>query len=190
MAEPVGAPTLYRIEMEKTLGSEAWTNVYYGLPEGTGGYPLALVDAILAAERAVTHPTVSFTRTRISSTARGDDMYRIVQHNVAGQSATTGDVMPLFVVARVELGTVQGRPSRKYLRGVLTETEVAVGVVSANAITRINNGYSTPIAAAAGLTDVDGQEIISATVVSAVGMRQLRRRSRSRFDPETGTERQ
>lgn len=189
MTDPGPIPGIYRIDIEKRLGEERWSNVYYGLPEGGQGFPLALVDAILAAERAVTHGSVTFTRTRVASTDPGDNTYRIVQHGVTGSRSFTGELLPLFCAVRVELATVAGRPSRKYLRGIITEGEINFNALGTQLRTEVNNNYATPIAAAVGLVDLDGQEIVSAAVVSDVAMRQLRRRSRYPYNPQTGQKR-
>lgn len=188
MAEP-GAPMLYRIDVEKRLAEESWTNVYYGQSEPGTGLPSILAGQIVAAERAVHAPTVTITRARLSSTNVGDETYQLIPVNQAGTRVVTGSLEPLFVVVRCDFGTVSGRPSRKYLRGVITENDKEFTVLSPGTATFLKTNYVDVLVGLAGLVDVDNQEWVNGSVNPAIAMRQLRRRSRSKFDPNTGAPR-
>jgi hypothetical protein len=78
-----------------------------------------------------------------------------------------------------------GRPSRKYWRLPLEEAAVLNGQVEPTFVTawqgHVNDYFASP--ASAGVIDVDGQLLVSGTIMAPVGMRQLRRGSRRRVTP-------
>jgi hypothetical protein len=86
------------VEKESTFQgrTERWSNVYcYEMPTVTVAAHEAIQDAVLAAERPVHGPNVTFKRTRVFTTEglnTGDDgiMYSIMERNAAGTGTNSG----------------------------------------------------------------------------------------------------
>ena len=113
-------PALSEVEIEKLYNGEYWVNRYH-LSVGIAD-ALAPAQAILAAERTVTDSRIIFTKMNVRTTAVGDEQYftqAVNQMGLANNSAA--DLLPLFNVVRVDFSAIIGRPSRKYLRGLLIE---------------------------------------------------------------------
>ena len=177
---------LYQIDIEKYLQGPGflnnfWTNVYFA--DSTDLAAAQTVAAsILALERAVHLTTVTFTKYRVREKTPGATG-QISTISLAGQRTVSGDALPLFNVVRVDLNTGTGRPSRKYLRCPLQEAEQANGSLTTTYISAFNTAYRDPLLAISSLRDVDNQPFVSATTITAVGMRQLRRGSTRRNNP-------
>jgi hypothetical protein len=174
----------FMFEIEKYYNGEYWVNRYFSDAAdlaGAGGVAMAVV----ALERAITLPIVTFTKVSVRTTALADEVYTTLPVNLLGTLNQAGDPLPLFNVVRVDIGASVGRPSRKYLRGVLEE-QITLGMkITTAMITLINNTYCTPLAQLAGLCDEDGNNFISASVKPEIGMRQLRRGSKKKPIPST-----
>lgn len=174
---------LYQLEIEKYYNGEYWVNRYMltGATLSAMGSPAA---SILNAERAITDNRILFTKMNIRTAAVGDDEYTTVPVNLMGGSSNpTIDLMPLFVVLRVDFAAAVGRPSRKYIRGSLIESSVTGMSVNSAIVTAYNTNYASVVAAVAEFCDVDGDDIISGAVNPNVGMRQLRRGSKKTVTP-------
>lgn len=170
---------LWSLDIEKKLPSGiTWSNRY--ILDDTGGSDLTIpAGEIVAAERAIHSNLVTFTKYRVSSMLVDDDAYIIVPLGLLGLRNTGAvELMPLFVVARVDFQVPQGRPSRKYLRGVLHEGDVAITELTQAALDFIQNNYATVVAAVSAYVDVDGQSIQTGAAQKPVAMRQLRRGSK------------
>jgi hypothetical protein len=172
-----------RITIEKFLASvgEYWTNVYWA-DFATPAAAIPTADDLVTAERSVTLPAVQFTKYRIDDGTPLTEVWETKTLNLPGLSATTGDPVPLFVVARVDFSVAGGgRPSRKYLRGVLTEAVMTMVAIDSGQLAALNSYASAVVAAAT--CDVDGQGISSGSANPMPGMRQLRRGSKKSSTP-------
>lgn len=172
-----------RITIEKFLPSqgEYWTNVYWAdFPTPAAAIPTA--EDLVTAERGIHLPAVTFTKFRIDDGTPDTEIWETQVLNLQGLASTTGEMMPLFVVARVDFTVAGGgRPSRKYLRGVLTEEVVNGFLLNAGMLTVLGS-YAAAVAAAA-THDVDGQGITGGSAHPQPGMRQLRRGSKKKTTP-------
>lgn len=170
------------LEIEKVYNGEYWVNHYYlnSADLSAAGSPAA---AILNAERAFHDSRITFTKFTVRTTADLDYVYTTVPVNLPGLSgAGASDLMPLFVVMRVDMGATAGPPSRKYYRGVLKEDAVTGMQINSAFI----SGTATAVAALAAVTalcDPQGDDIITALINPNVGMRQLRRGSKKKVIP-------
>lgn len=173
---------VFKVDVEKQLGTEFWTNVYYVDTPSLTDALLPMAD-IVVAERNITSNQVMFTKARVSDLVPGTDQFITTPLNQPGNVATEGTLLPLFNVLRVDLGVGVGRPSRKYLRGVLHEAAVNFNTIEAASYASFQTAYADNLELIEELVDVDGQPIIDVTVNNQVGMRQLRRGSRRATQP-------
>ena len=172
----------WRVTVEKVLSGEFWTNRYILSSASLADAYSAALDTIIPAERAVTSNYVTFVKVRVDDMVPNTDNYQTGILNMQGLRNVTGDLMPLYVVARVDFTVNASSPSRKYLRGVLYENDVTGPLqVSAGTQTVINDAYVAPMVALASFVDVDGQDIVGGATNPNVGMRQLRRGSKKKL---------
>jgi len=174
---------LFSLDVQKTFRGLFWTNRYIleltGISDGD-----TAAAAIIEAERAITIPDVDFTSYRISDMVVGTDIFRVVPVNESGERVILTQALPLFDVLRVDFGTDVGRPSRKYLRGVLAEGDQEnYGELIVGSLAEFQTNYADAVLAVTEYVDVDGQAFVSAAPFSRVAMRQLRRGSRKRTEP-------
>lgn len=177
---------VFQIDIEKQFGTEFWTNVWHVRAPSIG-------DAVPAAneikdyERGIHKSYVTFTKGRVRTAVKGDDVYSTLVYNQPGLVANTDSYLPLFNIVRVDLQAEQERPSRKYFRLPLAENDQANSLLAGSVTSSVNAGMAGLIAALQGLgtplVDVDDQLIISATTALSVGMHQLRRGSKRRQQP-------
>ena len=178
-------PALTVLEIEKLYGAEYWVNRYFlSTNIGDSG---AVAPEVLALERSITDNRITFTKMSLRTIAEGDDVYATVPINLPGLKDWGGsDLLSLFNVVRVDFAAAVGRPSRKYLRGVLGEASTLAFNITDAVIATINTSYATPMAAIAAFCDAQGEDIISGACARAVGMRQLRRGSKKKVIPSSG----
>lgn len=171
-----------RLTIEKMYQGEYWTNVYWLAGSvGDAGSPAA---AIIAAEKAVTLDSVLFTKARLDDGVQDTDVYAtIIINDFGDRELATGTMVPLFNVVRVDFAAGGGRPSRKYLRGLLTEAFVNFNTIEAAQVSFFQTNYATVVAEVTAFQDVDGDDISSGVVHPFVGMRQLRRGSKKKTIP-------
>lgn len=172
----------WRLTVEKFLASAAeyWTNVYYfdsAAVTNTATFAQAVVDA----ERAVHLSQVTITKWRADDNTLGTDEYVTTPVNLPGlrAGAPLDTILPLFVTGRVDFAASSGRPSRKYLRGVLQESDVSMTSISGASLTALEE-YASTMAGLTGYVDIDGQELVAGSVFPAPQMRQLRRGSKKK----------
>lgn len=171
-----------RLTIEKMYQGEYWTNVYW-LSTDLSDSAAAAVD-ILAAERAITLSPVLFTKMRIDDGVEDTDVFVTSSPNLFGLRSPGGNEMvPLFNVLRVDFAAGVGRPSRKYMRGVLTEDDVIFNTIRATPLATLDAAYAAVVAAVTAFVDVDGEDITSGASYPFVGMRQLRRASKKKTTP-------
>jgi hypothetical protein len=174
---------LFTLDVQKELRGEYWTNRY--VLDGVSLLALtAPANAIVAAERAITLGDVRIVSYRISDRIAGGDVYIVQPVGVLGQRTVATQALPLFDVARVDFSVGQGRPSRKYLRGVLAEgDQTNYGELELTTVQFIDDNYANIVSDVPEYVDVDGQQIAYGRCYPYVGMRQLRRGSKRRSQP-------
>lgn len=178
---------IHRVTIEKHQPSvgEFWTNVYFvNVNDRPAAIPI--MDALVAAERALyIGPTgIYITKGRIDDrNPATPEAFTTKVYNLAGQrTGTTGGQAPLWVTVRVDLSTGDtGRPSRKFLRGVLTEDDFNMVSLSGT-VQSLVVGYIQAVVNA-GIVDVDGQNITNGALFNAPQMRQLRRGAKKKVTP-------
>jgi hypothetical protein len=175
---------IWRITIEKYLAmaGEYWTNVYHA--DVAGGTEAQNVANLLVTMEQQFHSTaVLFTKARVDDNTPNTDVYDTFAINQFGLGNASADLMPLFVVMRVDINTVgAGRPSRKYYRGGLNESQVN-GMTIAQAVVDYYRTTMEPVMLGNGLVDVDGQAFSSVEPSPITGMRQLRRGSKKKATP-------
>ncbi len=174
---------LFSLDIEKRLEGEYWTNRYI-LDRAELGAAANSGTDIYNAESAITADIVEFTKFRVSDLVPNTDVYQIIQLNSFGDRPSQGEYLPLFNVVRVDFNVSGGgRPSRKYLRLPIFETDQRNGVLEPAFYTFVQLNYAQVIAGYTSYVDIDGQEINGGRVSPQVGMRQLRRGSKRRLQP-------
>lgn len=177
----ISAP--FVVDVEKQMGSEFWSNRYFlNAPDLADA--VAAARTIALAERKITSAAAVFTKMSVRSTTPGSEVYTTVPMNFRGDRSGLGaEHYPLFAVVRVDFAVERGRPSRKYLRGVIFENE-ANGFQLANGIIDVVTAeYVTPLVALQQYVDIDNSAITEGTVKPDVAMRQLRRGSKKKSTP-------
>jgi hypothetical protein len=179
-SNPAQVTAPYQLSIEKYYAGEYWVNRYFLST-------LALTDArtaanaIAALERTLYSGYVVMTKMSISSTQQGDFVYEtIVLNQPGGRDIALNQMLPLFVVVRVDFSVQASRPSRKYLRGVLIEPDINGVAIEPAIITMVNTNYATKMAAIADFVDPQGSDIVTGACHPQVAMRQLRRGSKKR----------
>ncbi len=170
------------LDIEKSFAGEFWTNRYIlNVPSFTEGK--LVKDEIVALEKAIHTTIVNFERWRLSDFDPATDAYQTGIIGGTGSRATGTNIMPGFVVVRVDFEPESGRPSRKYLRYVGTESDANTDLWTDGFVLEIFNNYANPMLAVDEYVDVDLQTFLTTVVSRKVGMRQFRRGSRRRTEP-------
>lgn len=174
---------LWKVDIEKKLGSEYWTNVYYVFAEDLATAH-GIAQNIVQIERAITATGVTFTKYRTSDVVPGTDIFVSTNNNEAGlRPVTMAGLLPLFNVARFDLSAEAGRPSRKFMRAVLQESDITFDAIDPGILAELDANYSQPLELIEELRDIDSQGIVDVQLYPLVGMRQLRRGSKRRLAP-------
>jgi len=105
--------------------------------------------------------SIGFTDTILAADAYGDL-----------DSASSGQKAPTFAVARVDFAVANSRPSRKFYRAPLRETDFDGDVLSSGYITALAAGLGN-LAAVGGIVDNDAQEWLNTYTVRGVTSRRL-----------------
>lgn len=169
---------LYNVDIQKLANNYYWTNRYIvDAPDLVAAQSQS--DWYVSAERNIHLNHVQFVAVRVSDQDPATDNYVTKALVGTGTLNLTTEVTPLFVVIRVDFSVGSGRPSRKFLRGCLTEAHVGHwGDLTGTRITEITNNYITPLLQNRGYVDPQGTPIISGAVHPRVTNRQLRRGSK------------
>ncbi len=167
------------LDIEKEYQGEYWTNRYV-LAAASPAAGLGAAQQIVGIERAVTNSPILFTRFRLSDDVANTDNYQIVQVNLYGLDPIGSNVLlPLFNVVRVDFTPVGGgRPSRKYLRGLLTELTAEFNTIQPGPVGTWQAAYADAMLTVEEYVDVDGQAFQYSSIYPKVAMRQLRRGSK------------
>jgi hypothetical protein len=178
---------LYQIDIEKSFLAATgsliyWTNVYHA-DRPTLADAQSTATIILNAEKSIHYSNVTYTKYRVRPAVVGSEGSITAVNLPGARGIASNEYLPLFNVVRIDFTATIGRPSRKYLRLPVLETNQVNGALSAGEITALNTNYCTPMLGVTGLCDVDGQNFTAVTPYPYVGMRQLRRGSKRRSTP-------
>lgn len=174
---------IWQLDIEKNLGTEYWTNVYYcNQPDQAGA--VAAANFVAAQEQDFHLQAVQFTKFRVRPYPAGGASGTVYPLGYQGERIAT-DYLPLFNTVNVILAVAVGRPSRKYYRCPLDVEDNNGGNLAPASLAYFNAAIGEVFAAGspANLCDESGQPILASGVVPTIGMRQLRRGSRRRVAP-------
>jgi len=175
---------LFQIDIEKKFGTEFWSNRYHCDAASLAAADL-IANSVATLEIATTDSRVTVTVARTRTAAPGDTDFIIRPINAPGnRDGGANALLPLFNVVRIDIPIpAGGRPSRKYLRGILTVANVGQFVLSSALASSVQGVYCDNLADITGLTDESGNPIGTPLVSNDISMRQLRRGSRRRTTP-------
>jgi len=176
--------TMFRVQVFKTItGSDReWSNTYLCEAPDIDTVVAVLPD-VLADEAQMHLDNVTVTRARVSDTVVGTDVFAIVTGNLIGSRGTaeTGDWLPLYNTIRVDIDVAGGgRPSRKYYRSPVLESEndggFLAGATQTFFDTAVGQIITTFETGSAPLVDPDGQTLVTPHTSNRIQMRQLHRK--------------
>lgn len=176
---------LYRITTEKYApwAMRYWTNRYIiDVPSWQDG--IDLITPIANAERPLyTAASASITKGRLDDMIEGNQVHATVTLNLAGSRvAPASNLAPLWVTARVDFAPADwGRPSRKFIRGALYESDYDALSLDA-AIKALLQTYANTIAGLA-VVDPQGSNLVTGSVWNGPQERQLKRGSKRKPAP-------
>lgn len=177
---------LFRATVEKFNGTvaEYWVNVYW-LQAPNLDAALSAANAIATQELPILLSGQTLTKVRVDDNVKNTDQFLTTVRNANGTRASgASDALPLFATARVDLSTLQpGRPSRKFIRGCLLESDMGSYGTIVGAVLTLLGTFASNIANVPELVDVDNSDIVSGTVWPYVQQRQLRRGSKKKIVP-------
>lgn len=178
----------FRIQVFKRLaGSDReWSNTYRvnaaDLDAASVGVP-----SIGSMEQQLHLDNVTITRALVSDVNPATDIFATIPLNLTGSRAggSDGAWLPIFNTMRVDVQVVGGgRPSRKFYRGPILESDQQGGFLSPTLVTLLTDQVNGLITVLDGdgtpLIDPDGQEWDTAVGQSKVQMRQLHRKRKKK----------
>lgn len=174
---------LFKIDIEKLLGSEYWTNRYF-VRTDTLANAVPQGQDIVDAERLIHSSLVTFTKLRASTADPENEEYTIVTLGVNGLYNQT-DLLPLFNCYRWDFTAVSGRPSRKYYRGCISQGDFGGDLlnITSPAFESAIEALFAVGATGNGIVDPQEQLLTDAVRWPYIAMRQLRRGKRKRTEP-------
>lgn len=180
--------TIYRLTITKRMidgpwFDEPWSNVYH--VNAASAAAMALVaPAIVDLEKTLYPDNVRIFRYSIGDPLAPNTGFSTGINESGNRSVgAVATQLPLWNVVVAKLLVPTGRPSLKYLRPVLDESEVDSGIIVATLFNAINDNYLSPLVARGDVTDEDGQAITGALLDVNLRNRQQgwHRRTRSGF---------
>lgn len=172
---------LWRIETVKELNGEVWSNDYL-TDDLTIDDAQDLAAVLQTFERSIHSALVQFTYIRVSSYTKFDRTFRHLTTNLAGLQEAT-DYLPLFNTVRLNLGTSESDPGRKYYRIPVPETQQVNGTLVGSYVAALNGLANTGLVATSAIDHLvtpKGNRITSVTTYPNVQMRQLHRRRKKK----------
>jgi hypothetical protein len=180
--------TIYRLTLVKRVldGNDTgtqWSNVYH-LSEASLAAAVLHAPTIIDLEKTIYPDNVAIVRWAVHNPSAPNDGQSDAVF-VAG-TRTTGTAatqLPLFNVVLFKFLPTTGRPSLKYLRLPLDESEVSNGVIDSAVTDAISTGWAVPLVADATITDESGNDLIGYGFNPRIANRQLgwHRRTRPGF---------
>lgn len=179
--------TLYQIDIEKATVLNAantvyWTNVYHVNVSDLAAATTAM-NSIVNAEKAITYSSVGYQKARIRVAGSTGPGSLVVLSGTGAITSVGVSQLPLFCTTRVDFTPLVGRPSRKYLRGTLSETNTDQSNLTSTQITFVNTNYRDVLLTLGVFVDVDGEAFTGGLTLAPIQMRQLRRGSKKKVLP-------
>lgn len=174
----------WRIEIVKQIGAEMWSNDYL-TDDATIEDAQDLAALLQTWERNIHMSVVQFPYIRISTTIPGDRIFRHLDTNLGGL-VSTAEYMPLFNTLRVNFGTADSDPGRKYYRCPLAEGNQANGNLDALYMGQLGTKITTFLVTPGVLPHIvtpKGNTVVSASIFPQVQIRQLHRRRKKKLVP-------
>jgi len=163
-----------------------WSNRWL-VEAGDLGAVEDVVPNFAAMEKQLHLDNVTLTRARVSDTTPGTDVFSIVPIGLIGTRATgaDGDWLPIYNTVRVDISVAGGgRPSRKFYRGPILESDQQAGFLDSAIIslfdTQVNGLISFLSGSGVELVDPDGQPLTTAVTQARVQERQLHRKRKKK----------
>lgn len=156
--------TIYRLTIEKTMGDgndagKKWNNVYH-LNESSLLSAILHAPTIVDLEKTIYPDNVTITRWAVHNPAvRGEGQSDAVSVAGTRSTGTPATQLPLFVAVLFKFLVAVGRPSLKYLRLPLDESEITNGVVDQTVLDAISTGWAAPLVADGAITDESGNAL-------------------------------
>lgn len=161
---------IYRAQMKiavnESFGAFKWSNVFFvdaASATAACDYAITLWDSHWRQAHSATAFMYEVYASDLLSTTVD---YAIKPHaltpSIFGAVAASGDLMPLFVVARVDLNVTNSRPSRKYVRGPYYEGGVNTDNLTGTSLTGLQTAANGVVGS--GIRDESGAVITSATL--------------------------
>lgn len=174
---------LFKADIQKFVGPEYWTNVYY-IEAADIDAAADYMDTLKDVEQDTHSQEVTIDKGRVSPVPNPGNAFVTHTYNESGAYINSSPLMPLFVTARIDMNVAAGRPSRKFLRGVLhTDAIDADGYLVAGVQSHLETNYVTPLEGYGWLVDESGNDITGFTIFGKPSDRQLRRGSKRRTTP-------
>lgn len=171
----------WRIEIHKSMGGEEWANDWL-TDDDTIEDAQDLSALILTFEQHIHSTAVFFEYIRISTTLKFDRVFRHLAINQPGID-TSSDSLPLFNVYRLDMGTDDSDPCRKYFRAPVPEAAQTNGFVNGAVLTSLNGAVGTYLITPGVLPHIvspKGHTVLTASFNARVQMRQLHRHKRKK----------
>jgi hypothetical protein len=182
---------VYRVTIAKQLidgpyALQPWSNVYH-LNDSSMASALLHAPVIVDLEKTLYPDNVRIFRYSISDPAvPNTGTSKTISESGNRSTGTVATQLPLFNCVLAKLIVTSGRPSPKYLRVVLDESEVDTGAVVGTLITAIETNFTTPLVNLGYVTDESGNLITDALVMSKIQMRQTGWHRRTRPGQKRG----
>lgn len=178
------AAPIWRIQINKEGMGEAWANDYL-TADATIEDAQDLAALLLTWEQNIHQSNINFAYIRISSFLTGDRFFRHLTVNQPGLLAPA-DALPLFNTMRVDLGTANSDPARKYYRCPVEEVNQTNGLFNGAFLLAMAGLITTYLVTPGVLPHIvtnSGNPVDRATVQPMVQMRQLHRRRKKKVLP-------
>lgn len=173
-----------QIDIQKQQGAEYWSNRYLCEFAVGSAEAEAAATALINAEKAMLFNNVLINKVRIATLTPNDNVFQAWNPNTFGSRNAVGlSLLPLFCVVRIDFGAGLGRPSRKYIRGALSESDVQGANLESGFLSGVATPYGNAVSGLAGIVDPQGDDLNGFSVYPQIAMRQLRRGSRRRSEP-------
>jgi len=150
-----------------------WQNVYHVQAAGPED-ALIMGQTIMNAEMAFHADSQYVTKIVVSDPAKLFFPRTEYHEDVSGERAAVGAVIPQWNVVRVMFHPLSfARPDAKYYRINLGEGDINGQILETGIVTLVQDAVDALLASAAVVVNPAGSQLITATVVDAISMRQL-----------------
>lgn len=178
---------LYRIQVKKgrVFSDRTWSNEYLvSGPSLEAARNAGL--AIQGIERQIHAPVVEYRQVLVSTVVPLDNVYTSIPLNGNGERVVfDAEYLPMFNTFRADIEVAGGgRPSRKYFRGPVLESDQSDGALVPGVVAlvdaAVNQMIEDVLVVECQLVDPDAQEWIACHTFAQVQMRQLHRKRKKK----------